>query len=70
MHIIGKEEQFAGLVVPSVSGRKHVLLLPHICERFEGCEIFFRLIQEFGSLDKDRVSEHIHILAESELLQF
>ena len=70
MDILPEQENLLVPVIPAGIGGKHVVLAPSICIIAECCNVAVRVINNRRRLDKDRISEHIHIIGKSESLQF
>ena len=66
MDLVSEEEHLSASVIPASVGRKHVLVLPHVCCRTECCEIEVRLINERPRLHEDGIGEHVHVIGECE----
>ncbi len=68
--LAGKEEGFASAVIPSLFGRKHIVILPEIGRGAEYCPFRVGMVVQHRSLDEHGVCEHIYISGEGEQLRF
>ena len=67
-HVILEEEDVLELAVPPSSGGKHVLFLPEIDRSLEHGEFRIGIVVEFVRPDEHGVGEHVHIVAEHEVV--